>query len=82
MESTVNDFWRMVWEHKSRVLVMLCGLKEDGKVNQLLLSVALFRVMQMIRRAAISTGQQKWTHPQCMGGSRSSSHLKKSVMSL
>ena len=34
MESTVNDFWRMIWEHKSRVLVMLCGLKEDGKVNQ------------------------------------------------
>jgi hypothetical protein len=34
----------MVWEHKSRVLVMLCGLKEDGKVNHIAGSVASFRV--------------------------------------
>uniref|UniRef100_A0A183B832 Tyrosine-protein phosphatase domain-containing protein n=1 Tax=Echinostoma caproni TaxID=27848 RepID=A0A183B832_9TREM len=33
MVSTVEDFWRMVWEQKSDVIVMLCDLSEGGKVG-------------------------------------------------
>ncbi|CAI8043302.1 Receptor-type tyrosine-protein phosphatase F [Geodia barretti] len=29
--ATVNDFWRMVWEFKSRAVVMLCQLEENGQ---------------------------------------------------
>ena len=31
MQSTVNDFWRMMWEFKSKVMVMLCNLNEEGQ---------------------------------------------------
>ena len=30
LQNTVEDFWRMVWEFKSRVIVMLCSLTEEG----------------------------------------------------
>ena len=33
LESTMNDFWRMVWEQKSRCIVMLCQLEENEKVG-------------------------------------------------
>ena len=33
MENTVNDFWKMVWDYQSRAIVMLCRMKEDGKVK-------------------------------------------------
>ena len=32
MENTVSDFWRMVWDYQSRAIVLLCRMKEDGKV--------------------------------------------------
>ena len=28
--NTVGDFWRLMWEFKSKVMVMLCSLTEDG----------------------------------------------------
>ena len=28
--NTVGDFWRLMWEFKSKVMVMLCSLSEDG----------------------------------------------------
>ena len=31
--NTFHDFWRMVWESNSRVVVMLTGLIEKGKVS-------------------------------------------------
>ena len=31
LQNTVDDFWRMVWEHKCRVIVMLCHLTEEGR---------------------------------------------------
>ena len=33
--TTVGDFWRMVWQYKITHIVMVTGLCEDGKVNQL-----------------------------------------------
>ncbi|KAL5486438.1 hypothetical protein EMCRGX_G018913 [Ephydatia muelleri] len=30
LQNTVEDFWRMVWEFKCRVIVMLCPLTENG----------------------------------------------------
>lgn len=29
--STVNDFWRMVWQEKCKIIIMLCELVEQGK---------------------------------------------------
>ncbi|XP_026462447.1 uncharacterized protein LOC113364180 isoform X1 [Ctenocephalides felis] len=30
MQSTVNDFWRMIWEQQSKVILMLTDLYENG----------------------------------------------------
>jgi protein tyrosine phosphatase len=30
LQNTVGDFWRLMWEFKSKVMVMLCSLTEDG----------------------------------------------------
>ena len=31
MQNTTGDLWRMVWEFKSKVMVLLCALSEDGQ---------------------------------------------------
>ena len=33
MENTVNDFWKMIWEYKSKTIVVLCKMAEDGEVD-------------------------------------------------
>ena len=32
MDNTVIDFWKMIWEYQCKTIVMLCRMKEDGKV--------------------------------------------------
>eukprot|EP00731_Ephydatia_muelleri_P025777 Em0017g860a len=31
LQNTVDDFWRMVWEFKCKVIIMLCHLTEEGR---------------------------------------------------
>ncbi|XP_076372995.1 tyrosine-protein phosphatase 69D-like [Tachypleus tridentatus] len=33
LEHTVVDFWKMIWEHKVTVVVMLTGVEEHGKIK-------------------------------------------------
>jgi len=35
MINTVNDFWQMVWQEDSPVIVMITKLKEKNEVQQL-----------------------------------------------
>lgn len=31
MDTTVNDFWRMIWQERPKSIVMLCKFMEGGK---------------------------------------------------
>ena len=33
LQETVSDFWRMIWEFKSKAIVMLCNFEESGQVS-------------------------------------------------
>lgn len=33
LQETIDDLWRMLWEHNSTIIVMLTKLKEMGRVS-------------------------------------------------
>ena len=54
LQETVDDFWRMLWEHNSTIVVMLTKLKEMGRVrNELHYSLTSFDNDQYINIDAI-----------------------------
>ena len=33
-ETTLGDYWRMIWQENISVMVMLCNLREEGRVRE------------------------------------------------
>ena len=45
MESTTKDFWKMVRERECTVVVMLCGLEENGQVSHSLSRILIVQYL-------------------------------------
>ena len=45
MESTTKDFWKMVRERECTVVVMLCGLEENGQVSHSLIRILIVQYL-------------------------------------
>ena len=68
MENTVNDFWRMIWDYQSRSIVMLCKMKEDGKVKLMAVSLQQpLRTVYMFRSHATPSFLITKVTVRCMG---------------
>ena len=61
MENTVRDFWKMIVDYKVSAIVMLCGLEENGEVNDYFYynCIEIF----ITRSVAINTGHHQLTIP-------------------
>jgi protein tyrosine phosphatase len=44
LPTTVDDFWRMVWEQRVRVILMACKEVEMGKVRRSKVKVNVHRI--------------------------------------
>ena len=42
MESTISDFWTMIWEKKCHTIVMLSQLEENGEVQLMLVNSQVY----------------------------------------
>ena len=48
MTGTIADFWRMIWEQNSTLIVMLSDLQEKGRVSRKqTLFISIFTEQQM-----------------------------------
>lgn len=56
LPDTVDDFWRMLWEHNSTIVVMLTKLKEMGRVSFVLNKLIIINLYIHCRKSAINTG--------------------------
>ena len=36
LQATIADFWRMIWQEKTKMIVMVTDIVEMGKVNNIL----------------------------------------------
>ena len=48
LKDTVDDFWRMVWEHRASTIMMLCQLEEKGKVRNFQTSLRSFHNVSLV----------------------------------
>lgn len=48
MNCTVVDFWRMIWQTESRILVMLTNLEEIGRVSELVEFTGMYAVGELL----------------------------------
>ncbi|CAC5379501.1 PTPRG [Mytilus coruscus] len=51
--STIDDFWRMVWEQSVSIIVMLTLAKEDGRVGNIIVVLTLAREDGRLERMAV-----------------------------
>ena len=68
LESTVCDFWRMVWENENKCVVLLTQLKENNKVcvhkitqtnsKHDIVTGGLLNIKTIRRRCAVAIGQR------------------------
>jgi len=44
LADTTEDFWRMLWEHHSNIVVMLCSLRDNvtGRVSTTYQAISLY----------------------------------------